>query len=456
MVLIAPLSRERKMAVSNVTTKRAYELALDPATEKRKESLSRAEKEVAHLFEGQCFAQLVKEYKSGVPGVTNGVVRLMLVFGEPAGEHAGEFLGLGALAGAPSYRVAAAAGLLVDTLRQRDLEADGEDEEGRDPAGERGGGANDADDTAAAEYWRTQQRIDDQANEMLRRALGAVKGEGPVPQFLRDCAERVATPDAPKLHNITAQLRTVQPLMPPSTARIPFVHRLIPPLTERYPPPPPQSTTYEPRGYDDVLNEDALIEWREWLSVQARNMASVAEMAHTGNNAPRSVGGGASGARSGGLRGAGTAAKQGRPVWCVLREPATLATLRCRLRPERRRGTGSDRDQDAGRAGGAGEHTALCDGRALHAVLGVQGGHAAQASAGSDHVDRRKHAVLVAQLSDRACVFAARDGGSAGSHPGNVSVEVSGKPRDLCAYERGILRRMGHQSLVGTALIGTD
>lgn len=40
MVLIAPLSRERKMAVSNVTTKRAYELALDPATEKRKESLS--------------------------------------------------------------------------------------------------------------------------------------------------------------------------------------------------------------------------------------------------------------------------------------------------------------------------------------------------------------------------------------------------------------------------------
>ena len=275
MVLIAPLSRERKMAVSNVTTKRAYELALDPATEKRKESLSRAEKEVAHLFEGQCFAQLVKEYKSGVPGVTNGVVRLMLVFGEPAGEHAGEFLGLGALAGAPSYRVAAAAGLLVDTLRQRDLEADGEDEKGRDPAGERGGGANDADDTAAAEYWRTQQRIDDQANEMLRRALGAVKGEGPVPQFLRDCAERVATPDAPKLHNITAQLRTVQPLMPPSTARIPFVHRLIPPLTERYPPPPPQSTTYEPRGYDDVLNEDALIEWREWLSVQARNMERI-------------------------------------------------------------------------------------------------------------------------------------------------------------------------------------
>jgi len=263
------------MAVTNVDARRAYELALDPAKEKRKESLMRAEKAVAHLFEGQVFAQLIKEYKSGVPGVTNGVVRLMLVFGEPAVEHEGEFLGLGALAGAPSYRVAAAAGLLVDTLRQRDLEADGECQGGRDRAGEHGGGANDAGDTATAEYWRAQQRVDDQANEVLRQALGAVKGDGPVPQFLRDCAERVATADAPKLYNITKQLRTVQPRMPPSTARIAFVHRLIPPLTERYPSPPPQATTYEPRGYDDVLNEDAMAEWRRWLSVQARNMERI-------------------------------------------------------------------------------------------------------------------------------------------------------------------------------------
>ena len=69
VVLVAPLTRQRKMALADASSRRAYELALDPSTEKRKESLRRAEEAVAHLFDGQVFAQLIKEYKAGVPGV---------------------------------------------------------------------------------------------------------------------------------------------------------------------------------------------------------------------------------------------------------------------------------------------------------------------------------------------------------------------------------------------------
>ena len=115
------------------------------------------------------------------------------------------------------------------------------------------------------------------ADSSLCDALTSTAVAHPFSQYLTECAGRIGDAARPLATQTPSELRSAgDPISDEALSALPFSRRSSPAATTRLPPPAAQPPTQlQPRSLDDILTPEAQRTIRDWLRIEANNIAAM-------------------------------------------------------------------------------------------------------------------------------------------------------------------------------------